>query len=301
VGWAQLPYFCLTMGLVVMLVSLAKLAIFVQLEGVKFSVAQIVLTCCFLSGFFWFFITGLFGTLSNMEFTIVPPDTQSALQYMSYGFTFTAIVVLAFYFIEISTLTKVSVTGIEKMKIPLLCFLAVTWAVVIAVQAVDATDPVFTAGASSSQQLGLFFFSWLAVVMPFACSAVLIYGAVLLVLAVRGTNVKGPIFRLCGVVIFVFLMTWGFGFPAFILNYFPGIVPSTDPNFRNLSPIEISYIRTLFFTLFYMGVCVVLPLNFSVQTSKEIELSKSSTSSTFSGAGSAQSSSSSSADPVIEL
>jgi hypothetical protein len=309
VGWGQIQYLALALGLVVMLVCIAKLALFVHDEGIKLSIAQIVIANCFCAGLFWFVMVGLFGSINLTVPVIVPGDAQGGTLFMTLGFVYTAVVTLSFYFIEISALTKSSIKGLDKMKIPAIVFLAITWAVVISADLVEAIDPVYTAAggisAGASQTLLFnFFFAWLGVIVPFMCTAVLVFGTVSLLMAIRGSNNTGAIWRLSFTAVWIILMVWCFCLPAFLIMYVPGFSLATYPAFMNFTPSELFGMRTLFWTIGYMGIALVLPLNFSLSVSKEIELSKSATSSTSSSSSSrsgSSTSSSASSDPVIEL
>lgn len=297
-GVGQLPYFYIGFSLFSMLVAVFKLSMFVHLYGIQFSIAQIVISLSFISSLFWFIIWGLIGNNAILEFSIVPYDVQDFFSAFPYAFTMTSLVILGFYFGEISRLTSASRSlGLDKMRIPAAVFIFLLWAIVLSAQSVVASDVQFST-TSAPSQLSQFFFAWLACVTPFAISALLIWGSVNLILAMKGSSNSAAIIRICAITVVAVVLLWTLNLVGFMLLYNPNnIIPT---NFATLSFYYVLATRGVLFCLCYVSINIILCLNFSVSVQKEIEMSKSGTSST-SSSNSKSSTSSSSADPVIEL
>merc|ERR1712000_137516 len=131
-SWLQTNYAAIALGVVGMIVACWKLSVFTHSFGIQLSIPQVVLACCFLSSFFIFLVYGLFGVLIGNSQAIVPFDAQEALSFMHIGFTFTGMIVLGFYFTEVSQLTSSqAVTGLSKLKIPAGVVIAILWIVII--------------------------------------------------------------------------------------------------------------------------------------------------------------------------
>ena len=304
-GWGQLVYFSLVMGLLGMLIAAAKLAIFIQHEGIRFNIPQIVMACCFVSSMFVFINGGLFGNSNLNNQGIVSVDVQEGTFYLYYGFTMTALLILGFYFGEVARLTSAqSVPGLDKLLIPAIIFVVINWAVVLANCFFFGVDPPSAAVEGVElPALFNFFFAWLAVINPFVISCILVWGIISLVGAFSGSGNKGPIIRIVVTSVACLLFYWGFGLGGFIVFFEPGVLgASGDDVFAGYSLIEFNGLKQLLFVLAYIPINIILCLNFSVSVQKDIDVSKSATSST-SGVSSSKSSSSSSsnADPVIEL
>jgi len=303
-SWQQTSYAVVALGIVGMLMATWKLSIFIHSFGIELSIPQVVLACCFCSSFFLFLSYGLFGNSVGNTQAIVPHDAQDALSLMHVGFTFTAMIIMGFYFVEISHLTtSQAVTGISKLKIPAAIFIVILWIVVLSTQAVDASDPVFTGSNVSQVSLGLFFWAWTSVIVPFMATAILAFGSVSLLLALRTASNQGPVLRIVILSTSVIILVWPMFLITTLLFYAPDIDIFTSPLFRNQNLYEFLGLRSLLQTICIISINVLLSLNFSVTVQKEIEMSKSGTSSTSgsSGSSSSSSSSSSAADPVIEL
>lgn len=301
-GWGQIYLFSLSIGLLTMIFSAVKIGLFVFAEGkFRLSIAQAVLVCSFLVGFFFFLEFGIFGSNVSVDMGIVPVDVSEAILYIPYGFCFTSVVILAFYFGEIARLTSAqTVAGLDKMKIPAIIFVAILWAVVISQDAYNATDPIFYIGFAGGP-LQDFFWAWLAIVVPFAITILLVWGSTVLLIALRSSQNKGPVIKIVVVAAVTIAFMWGLIFPAITSHLTPSWsgIAVTWGDFTVYNYVQL---RVILWGIGYCGIAIMCCLLFSVSTQKEIEISKSGTSSTKSAsASSASSSSSSSNDPVIEL
>jgi len=302
-GWGQIWLMNIAFGVIVMLVAVAKLSLFVHMEGgVKLSLPQVVLSLCFLTGFFWFLVYGILGGNTKLDTAIVPTDSVAAVSQMSYGFCYTSLIVLGFYFGEISQLSSMQkVPGLDKMRIPAAIFVALLWAVVISNQATDASDPTPFNGFSPGL-LQNFFFAWLGVVVPFFTSAILLWGSINLLRAMPTSSVKSPFIRVAVVSFSSFAIMWSLILVGFI-NFFGPPPTGQTTTWGAFTVYQYVCLREIFWGLGYCIISVLACSLFNVSVAKEIELSKSATSSTSSSSKSksGSSSSSSSSDPVIEL
>jgi hypothetical protein len=297
-SWSQLPYFAISLGLLAMIFASWKISLFVHLQGVSiYSIPQLVLACNFLGGFFIFLIWGLFGSASTNDFAIVPADAGSALLFFPLIFVFSGMIILGFYFGEIARLSSASSGGFEKMKIPVIIFLSLTALIIIIANIVEASDPVISAQTGNTQ-LNQFFFAWLGVIVPVAVTGVLVFGCLVLLMAMKDSSNKTPIIRIILIGVICVLSVWII-FAGVFMFYFPN-QSLTSPPWSTLTFEEFQGIRSLLLDLGCAIPCIFLSFNFSVAVQKEIEISKSGTSSTTSSKSSS-SSSSSSQDPVIEL
>merc|ERR1711916_143337 len=184
-GWGHSMYIQIAFSLACMLVSVWKLSAFVSSQGIQVNIAQTVLVMSFLSNLFLFVFGGISGWWHEPSFRWTSTDVEEFFSFWFLGFCFTGVLILGFYFGEIASLTSAqSVPGLSKMKIPAAVFIFILWAVVISYGAVEWADPISrTSGQINSDSLDAFFFAWLAVVVPFIRTAVLVWGSVSLILA----------------------------------------------------------------------------------------------------------------------
>lgn len=246
-----------------------------------------------------FIFGGLSGLYASPQLRISNFDVLEFFVFFHVGFTFTGVLILGFYFGEIASLTSAqSVPGLSKMKIPAAVFIIVLWAVVISEGIVNTVDATFQT-ANGGNLLQEFYFAWLGVVVPFACTAVLLWGSISLLLAMRGGGNTGAILRVSLLAVAIVVFYWAFGLVGFLFFFAPGL--NAFVFFGPFTLQELSGLRALFFLLGFGLINICMTLAFSVSTEKEIEVSKSGTSSTSGSSGASSSSSSSSADPVIEL
>ncbi len=299
-------YFAFFISLFLLCLSTAKLAQFVQAEGkIHFSISQMVLSACWLAGLFYFITRCVFGGDVNL-FAIVPYDSFEGMADIPFAFMFTAVLVMGFYFGEMSRLTsRHTVPGLSALKIPAIVFIIFVWAIFIADNLVNALDPLAIDVKTDSTTLYNFFFIWMAVIVPLVCSAILIWGMISIILALSSSPNKGSLVRimiLCG---FAICFIWAFGVVHWLNNYQPFGYLTVRGGFNDLWEIPFYAVRMWMGNFYCCGTCILLCFCFSVTVSKEIEISKSGTSSTSSANSSSKSSKSSSgsssSDPVIEL
>lgn len=292
------------LGVVIMVLSIYKLGQLVLFETrVTASIPQLCLALSFCSGFFMYLMFGLFGGSLNHTL-VVPYDSFEGIFWFSVGFYYSALVLMGFYLGEVSRLSSAQgVPGLSVMRIPAAIFLAITWAILIAEMGVTAGD---ASGLDSVQQTTLFnfFFAWIGVVLPFAVSAVLLWGVFSLLISLSSSG--GNTLRFIRVILISLLAVctmWTFLLLHAIMAYVPADFLDRLGNDWGLALWNYYWLRDLFMILGVSPALIGVILNFQVSVQKEIELSKSGTSSTSgsSSSSSSGSSSSSSADPVIEL
>lgn len=301
VGWFQIHWFVIALSLIVMMLAVFKLASFITATGIQLSIAQGVIFLCFLSSFFMFVFSGLCGSFRVYNMYIVPTDVIQGFEFFFLGFTFTAVLILGFYFGEIASLTSAqTVPGLDKLKIPAIIVIVVLWGVVLGISIASGTDTGFTSGTQATS-LNDFYFAMLCCVIPGLSSLVLIWGCVSLLRALAGSGNTTAVIRVVILSLFIVVVYWLMAFLGLLISFMP-----TGWDFTTLlgdMPLDWEQgVRAILIFLGFNLMNASMIMSFSVSVQKEIEISKSGTSSTSgSSSTSSSSSSSSSNDPVIEL
>ena len=295
-------YLSLAWGLFNMLLAAWKLSAFIFVAGrFAFSIPIVVICCMFACSFFVFLTQGIFGGFSNVT-QVVPLDVnQFLVMYIPTGFLYSGIIVLGFYFGEVARLTSAqSVPGLDKLLIPAIIWLAITWAILFSSAAVEAADP-FQRGGTNFSSLETFFYVMIGVLLPFFSLIPLFWGSFILLKTLKGSGHQSTIIRIAGLTVLLFLLIFSLILLSWTFRFDPEAwVFNTQPGW--LTFFNLIYNQDFFYLTGTLACCTLILLNFSVTVEKEIEVSKSGTSSTSSGSSSSSSSSSSkSADPVIEL
>lgn len=285
-------FFGETLGFIALAMVAVKLTLFISLEGVKFSIPQIVLA---LSGFASFIC--LFQMLWGPLFASVELSYGPGAFFQSHflPYWYAAIAVFSFYLVEVSVLTQSKISGLDKFKIPAAIVCATLLIIEIIVGSIFAAFP---ATVNFTQVITL-----LACIYIICANLMIILLGIatfLLIRAMMGSsNLGGQSIRF-GITSFLLacMLEGSCLFCIFIAQGLRGI----SPQWGEFSPL-MGGLALIWWTTFL--ATILLASGFRVSLQKEIEISKSGTSSTSSsGIGSSKesgTSSSSRADPVIEL
>lgn len=311
-------------GIVLMIVGFVKYVQFFKFEGgVKLSIPQMVLSLVIVLGFDLTWIT-MFPRFLPVP---IPIDVYEFFEDFGFPVAWTAVMIMGFYFREVSLLTSSSaaVGVLNKVKIPAIIVLSLMWAFFIITQIMFVVDPEFMSEQKivtfyrfNLNSLGATDFvdyvsqietarAAVAIVLIILCTAILVFGVISLLIAIGGASMssKKTVIRisvLCSIIVIVLcvvgIMRWNF--------YICFCDVALGAQMTNLDQI----FTTLKYTVwhhFLVGMAILIA--YRVQESKEIEASKSavdgtsstSGSSSSSGGSSSSSGSSSAGDPVIEL
>jgi len=265
-GGAQVSQaFGIAFSLVTMGLATVKGSIVIFLRGkIQFTVPQITIGFCMLTGFFSFFnsINGWIGTT-------LYSDGEACQFFENFGWScvLSAALVLGLYFREVSMISNPTPDPVlSRFKIPCAVLLTIQWLATIAIGALNVAEPP---NPTATASFGEFFMSWVVI----ACAGmtfILGWGVVSIFrVAIRVKLILPiPIFSVLTIVLIN-----GCAISFYALRFFP-------TRTSNLSVLGTFSFYIIMNSVAPCLVAINILLIFRIRVAKEIELSVSATTTT---------------------